>query len=106
MNEEEDFKKKFEEANPGIKLTPRTKKKTIASAKRLKFALAGMVLIIFMGVLSGAPIWVSLIVVPFIGAFWYWGIGVLVGGTFILAYVVVVSHIVGYSYVKLRKEHY
>ena len=74
MNEEEDFKKKFEEANPGIKLTPRTKKKTIASAKRLKFALAGMVLIIFMGVLSGAPIWVLLIVVPFTGVLGYFGV--------------------------------
>ena len=30
MNEEEDFKKKFEEANPGIKLTERTKKKQLS----------------------------------------------------------------------------
>jgi hypothetical protein len=73
MNEEEDFKKKFEKANPGIKLTERTKKKTIASAKRLKFALAGMALMIFMGVLSGAPIWVLLIVVPFVGIIGYFG---------------------------------
>ena len=74
MNEEEGFKKKFEEANPGIKVTTRTKKKTIASAKRLKFALAGMVLMIFMGVLSGAPIWVLLLVVPFTGVLGYFGV--------------------------------
>ena len=74
MSEEEDFKKKFEEANPGIKLTARTKKKTIASTKRLKFALAGMAIMIFMGILSGAPIWVLLIVVPFTGVLGYFGV--------------------------------
>ena len=36
MNEEEGFKKKFEEANPGIKVTTRTKKKNYSFSQTFK----------------------------------------------------------------------
>ena len=72
MNEEEDFKKKFEEANPGIKLTERTKKKTIESTKRLKISLSIMGLLIFMGIMSGAPFY-AYVFVPIVGLIAYYG---------------------------------
>ena len=70
---DEDFKKKFEEANPELKLVRRTKERTIASAKRIKFALTIMALFIFCGVLTGAPIWIFFTIVPFVGIIGYFG---------------------------------
>ena len=71
--DDKDFKKKFEEANPNIKLVRRTKERTEALAKRVTFALGGMGLFIFMGIMSGAPLWVHFVVVPLIGAIGYFG---------------------------------
>ena len=71
--DDKDFKKKFEEANPNIKLVRRTKERTEASAKRVTFALGGMGLFIFMGIMSGAPLWTYFVLVPLIGAIGYFG---------------------------------
>jgi len=72
MNEEEDFKKKFEEANPSIKLTERTKKKTIESTKRLKTSLGLMFFGAFCLTIAGGPVWLYLLI-PVIGLLGYFG---------------------------------
>ena len=72
MNEEDDFKKKFEEANPGIKLTERTKKKTIELTKRLKTSLGIMIASAVCIIIAGGPVWIYL-GIPVLGLLGYFG---------------------------------
>jgi len=41
--------------------------------KKIKFALTAMGLLIFLGILSGAPIWVYFVTVPLVGIIGYFG---------------------------------
>ena len=69
---EEDFKKSFEEANPGTKLTSRTKEKTISLTKRLTTSLGLIFFSTICFVLSGAPVY-GYLFVPVLGLLGYFG---------------------------------